>query len=238
MPYCENCGCQINPDAKFCRNCGAAIDKSPVNAQPNTLQTPMSPSPIPLPVQNVGVQNLSQIQPATQVAEAGSEPVLGAIIFKKPKSLGRWDTFTGVVTGQRLIFAQMTSEMLKAAAQQSRDQAKAKGKGFFGQWVDQLKGTFGYAKKYLTMSPQVILAETPGNFALDNNTISEIKLKERLIRQDQQIYEFEVQIHSTAGKYEYIMDQNGDYINLLKQVYGERVKIPFGHFSKTVNIKF
>jgi hypothetical protein len=122
----------------------------------------------------------------------------------------------------------MTSEMLKAAAQQSRDQAKAEGKGFFGQWADQLKGTFGYAKKYLTMSPSAILAETPGNFALDNNAISEVKLKERLIREDQQIYEFEVQIHSTAGKHKYIMDQNKDYVKLLKQVYGARVKAPFG----------
>jgi hypothetical protein len=49
------------------------------------------------------------------------------------KSLGRWDTFTGVVNSQRLIFAQMTNEMIKAAAQQSRDQAKAEGKGFWGQ---------------------------------------------------------------------------------------------------------
>ena len=148
MPYCENCGSQINPEAKFCRNCGAAIGKSPVNSQSNTAQTPVSPSPMPQPVQTTMAQDPPKMQPATPIAEASSEPIIGAIIFKKPKSLGRWDTFTGVVTGQRLIFAQMTSEMLKAAAQQSRDQAKAEGKGFFGQWADQLKGTFGYAKKY------------------------------------------------------------------------------------------
>ena len=228
MPYCENCGSQINPEAKFCRNCGAATGKSPINSQPNTTQTPISPSPMPQPVQTTMAQDPPQMQPATPMAEANSEPIIGAIIFKKAKSLGRWDTFTGVVTGQRLIFAQMTSEMLKAAAQQSRDQAKAEGKGFFGQWADQLKGTFGYAKKYLTMSPSAILAETPGNFAIDNNAISEVKLKERLRREDQQIYEFEVQIHSTAGKHEYIMDQNKDYVKLLKQVYGARVKAPFG----------
>ena len=78
------------------------------------------------------------------------------------------------------------------------------------------------------MSPQAILAETPGNFALDNNTISEIKLKERLIREDQQIYEFEMQILSGTGKYEFILDQNKEYVKLLKQVYGVRVKTPFG----------
>jgi hypothetical protein len=165
------------------------------------------------------------------------EPIVGVILLRKEKSLGRSDTFTGVLTSQRLIFAQMTSEMLKAAAQQARDQAKAEGKGFFGQWGDQLKATYGYARKYLTMAPQAILAETPGNFELGNSTISEIKIKERFKREDQQIYEFEVQIHSTMGKHEFIMDQNKDYVNLLKQVYGERVKTPFGYFSKNLNIK-
>ena len=131
----------------------------------------------------------------------------------------------------------MTSDMMKVAAQQAREQAKAEGKGFFGQWGDQLKATYGYSRKYLTMPPSAIVAETPGNFELSNSTISEIKLHERTRREDQGVYEFEVEIRSAAGKYEFLMDQNGDYVKLLKQVYGERVKTPFGYFSKTINIK-
>ena len=50
--------------------------------------------------------------------------------------------------------------------------------------------------------------------------------------------EFTVEIHSTVGKYEYNTDENSDYVELLKQVYGERVKTPFGYFSKTINIGF
>ena len=68
-----------------------------------------------------------------------------------------------------------------AAAQQARDHAKAEGKGFWGQWSDQLRATFGYINKYLTMPPQTILSETPGNFALPNNAISEIHVKHRNI---------------------------------------------------------
>jgi len=84
-----------------------------------------------------------------------------------------------------------------------------------------------------------ILAETPGNFALDNNTISEIKVKVKDIRRSNEVLrEFTVEIHSTVGKYEYNMDENSDYVELLKQVYGERVKTPFGYFSKTINIGF
>jgi hypothetical protein len=163
--------------------------------------------------------------------------VIGVLLFKREKSFGRWETYNGVMTSQRLILAQMTNDMMKAAIQQARDQAKAEGKGFWGQWGDQMKATYGYSRKYLSMEPSAILAETPGNFELGNGTISEIKLHEQFKREEQGVYEFKVEIHSSAGKYEFLMDQNGDYVNLLKQVYGERVKTPLGYFSKKVNIK-
>ncbi len=132
----------------------------------------------------------------------------------------------------------MTSEMLTAAAQQARDQAKAEGKGFWGQWADQLRGTLGYTKKYETMQPQAILAETPGNFALYNNTISQIDVHLRgAHRESNQRREFKIYIHSSAGTYEYHMEENSDFTDTLKRVYGDRVKMPFGYFGKSINIK-
>jgi hypothetical protein len=255
MPYCENCGSQVNPNAKFCGNCGAAryqatTIKPPVNAQPTqpkrerlSYYSPPSPTSTPPPspsppiMQPSTIQAPVRMQPAPFMPQTGSEATVGVILFRKPKSLGRWDTYTGVVTNQRLIFAQMTSEMLKVAVQQSRDQAKAEGKGFFGQWSDQLKATFGYSKKYLTMPPQAILAETPCNFAIYNNTISDIKVKLEH-NQEGQVHDLKIEIHSTTGKFEYHIDENSEAIDLLKQVYGDRVKMPFGYFSKSINIKF
>src|SRR5450756_1321745 len=187
MPYCENCGKQINPNAKFCGNCGAArtqaaTTKPPVNTPDNT-QPPQpkrkrlsyySPPSAPVPIMQTQPPMMQvpmaqapprmQPQPAPIMPQVGGEATVGVILFRKPKSLGRWDTYTGVVTSQRVIFAQITSEMLKAAVQQSRDQAKAEGKGFSGQWSEQLKATWGYSQRYLTIPPQAILAETPGNF--------------------------------------------------------------------------
>jgi hypothetical protein len=86
------------------------------------------------------------------------------------------------------------------------------------------------------MPPQAILAETPGNFELYNNTISMIEVK---VDQDQegQTRDLKVEIHSTARKYEFIMSENSELTNLLKQVYGDRVKMPFGYFNKTINIR-
>jgi hypothetical protein len=260
MPYCENCGQQINPNAKFCGNCGAARNqasstKPPVNTQLQPPQpkrerlsyysppsTPPPSAPVPIiqsqpPMMQAPIAQAPPImQHAPVMPQGGGEATVGVILFRKPKSLGRWDSYTGVVTSQRLIFAQMTSEMIKAAAQQSRDQAKAEGKGFFGQWSDQLKATGGYSQRYLTMLPQAILSETPGNFELYNNAISEIKVKVKGDNEGGMRY-LEVEIHSTAGKFEFHIDENSDFTDLLKRVYGGRVKMPFGYFSKTINIK-
>jgi hypothetical protein len=196
-----------------------------MQAQPPIMQAPITQTP-----------PKTQPQPAPIMPQVGGEATVGVILFRKPKSLGRWDTYTGVVTSQRLIFAKMTNEMLKTAVQQSRDQAKAEGKGFFGQWSEQLKATWGYSQRYLTMPPQTILAETLCNFELYNNTISEIKVK---LKRDSEghVHELEVEVHSTAGKYEFHIDENSDFTDLLKRVYGDRVKMPFGYFSKSINIK-
>jgi len=272
MPYCENCGAQINPNAKFCGSCGAARTQPATN--PTQEKTQPTPAPVqakhqpinyysppaanayvpppPVPTMQVPVNQQPPIQsymPPTQpapqpvtanppVTQPGGETAGGVILLRKPKSMGKWDTFTGVVTTHRLIFAQMTSQMLTEAAQQSRDQAKAEGKGFFGQWADQLRATFGYTKKYLTMPPQAILAETPGNFALDNNGISRINVHLKGAHNERnQRREFEIKFYSNTGTYEFRMDENNEFIDTLKATYGQRVDMPFGYFAKSINIK-
>lgn len=255
MPYCENCGTQVNPNAKFCSNCGTARQPAPTTSSPAVGVQPKlerisyySPPPPPPPAvatQSSAPQFAPQTQsaspmPASPVApmpQVSLEATLGVILFRKSRSLGRYDTYTGVATTQRMIFAQMTSEMLNAAAQQARDQAKTEGKGFFGQWSEQLKSTFGYTKRYLTMPPQAILAETPGNFALNHETVREVKVKLKGANQPNQRREFEVEFRSGSGTYEFKMNENSEFTDLLKRVYGDRVKMPFGYFSKSINIK-
>jgi hypothetical protein len=57
----------------------------------------------------------------------------------KPKSFGRRDCFTIVVTDQRTIFAMLTSQMLKDAAAEAQQKGKEEGKGFFARWGDQMQ---------------------------------------------------------------------------------------------------
>lgn len=202
----------------------------PVAPQAPVAPMPQPAAPTPTPEQTPNVQ--PQIPPQQR-------QVIGAIALRRPKSFGRSDSYTGVITAQQFIVAQMTSSMVSDAAMQARDQAKANGKGFFGQWSEQLKASFGYTKKYLEMDPAAIIAETPGNFAIDNNSISEIRLKTKYLDQDNNRQEWEVQIHSFSGSYEFRMEDNNDFVELLKNVYPNRVKMPFGYFSKSgLKVKF
>jgi hypothetical protein len=224
VPYCENCGTTINPEAKFCGKCGAARQTSAQPA-PTPAATSMPPQTAAIPQPPAQPQVPPQTSPA--------EPVLGVILLRKPKSLGRYDSFTAVVTAQRLIFAQMTSQMLADAAMQARAQAKAEGKGFMGQWQEQLKATFTYTQRYLTMEPSAVLSETSGNFAVDNGAIAEIKLHLKDINKGHQTHahEFQIDIHSAQGTYEFRMEEHDELVNILKQVYGEKVKMPMGYLS-------
>jgi hypothetical protein len=155
------------------------------------------------------------------------ERVIGAILLRKPKSLGRWDSYAAVITTQRMIFAQITSDMVKEAIEKAKQQAKAEGKGFLGQWSAQLGATFNYIQKYLSMEPSAIISETPGNFYIENGAIRDIKIKDKRVRDKGGYDELEAEISSSSGKFVFTLDRNMDNIKMLKQIYGDRVKTPF-----------
>ena len=98
----ERCGQPVNDDVQV----SSTVSPEPVNEQPQAV-------------------------PQAD-AQTDTEKVLSVLLLRKPKSLGRYDTFSGVLTGKRLIFAQMTGDMIKEAIKQAREQAKSEGKGFFG----------------------------------------------------------------------------------------------------------
>jgi hypothetical protein len=106
------------------------------------------------------------------------EKVLGVIQnLRKAKFFGGGDTYTLVVTGQRLVFAQLTAKMLKDAAAEAQRQGKAEGMGFFARWGDQLKTASLVQQRYLDMPVETILAENPANFSLDASSVSDASLK-------------------------------------------------------------
>jgi len=69
-----------------------------------------------------------------------------------------WDTYALVVTNRRMVLAQLTADMLKAAYKEAAERANAEGKGFLGQGAHQMTVAFQYSQKYDTMPLEVALA--------------------------------------------------------------------------------
>ena len=109
-----------------------------------------------------------------------------------------------MITTRRMIMVQMTAAMLNAAIAEAQAKAKAEGKGFFGIMKDQLAAQFRYAVRYETMNPDMALAETPGNIAVENARITAIKMKLRDTGSGEVEYtEFRMVVESADGKFEY-----------------------------------
>jgi hypothetical protein len=173
---------------------------------------------------------------------APGEEVIGVIAnARKMKMFGAsWDTSTLIVTNRRMIIAQMTQALLNAAIMEAQSKAKAEGKGFFAIMKDQMAAQFQFALRYETMLPDQTLAETPGNFEIDNTRITAITLKLKDTGSgDMEYTEFRMIIESAPGKFEYMIAEDDRFINLLKTVYGDRVHMPFGYFKAGgVRLKF
>ncbi len=191
----------------------------PVIPQPQTppepAKTPTQPTRAPTVIPQPRPPVPQQVQPSSK------EVTVGVIVLKKMRSLGRYDAYAGVVTTQRLILAQISNEKVAAALKKSREQSKVKDKGAYG---DQLKG---YSSRYLALSPHVALNETPGNVSLYNVGIREFRFEWSTEgSKSQGRREFQLEIQSVAGTYLYNMDEYSEFIATLKQVYGDRVKMP------------
>jgi hypothetical protein len=203
---------------KFCGGCGAAVGAAltpvPVSSAP--------PAAIIPPPSSAGT--LSH----------GGEEVIGVIgNARKMKMFGAsWDSYNIVVTGRRMIIAQMTQAMLNAAIMEAQAKAKAEGKGFLAIMKDQMAAQFQFTLRYETMSPDMALAETAGNRAIDNARITAISMKLNDSHSGKMEYnEFRMIIESLEGKFEFMVGEDDRFINLLKTVYGDRVHMPVGYFK-------
>ena len=223
MSFCTNCGSMIIQGSKFCGNCGTPSfvptdieqkgctpqDQQSPNNSPRSANAPMGPAPI------------------VQSDNAFGEVVLGIVPLRQMKALGRFDSYVGVVTNHRLIVAQLTKQMINESVTNARKEAKAQGKGYMGQISSQMREfSSGYTTRFLSMTPSSILYETPGNFEMVNGSISEIRLRLNRASHDENSVrsEYEVSIFYGGSKYEYRTDERTDYLNLLRSVYGDRLR--------------
>jgi len=156
------------------------------------------------------------------------DKILYAVTAKKPKSFGRWDTYTLVLTDTRIIVAELTADMLKKAAAEANKKGKAEGKGFFQRWGSQLKATSDYSERYLDMEPEKILKETKDNFAIANPDISSISFERRRTSAGpgDLVTGASITIESKKKGYSFEIDQYAETAaGQFQKVFGERVSI-------------
>jgi hypothetical protein len=87
---------------------------------------------------------------------------------RRKKNMLSTETFNIVITNQRMVFALVTSDMIKAEA------ASHKGEGIKGAFKAMTAG-YNLWQRYPGMSPDQAMAETPGNFSVYMNQVRKVK---------------------------------------------------------------
>jgi len=199
MPYCENCGKFLTPEAKFCGNCGTSLKKAQV--------VPPPPPPTPLS------------QTSNPINQATPEQILSFIIAQLAKRFGNPEYYTGVLTNQRLIFVPLTKYMLKEVSEISRQQAKGK--------VSPEPIIYPYQQSYLSMPPSAIIAGNPSCLVIENSGVLEINLA--IVGAIGDGYsdrnEYELKIKSLQGNYMFRLTKRDEYATRLRQVYQDKLRL-------------
>jgi hypothetical protein len=133
------------------------------------------------------------------------------------KSLGRVDTYNLIVTDRRSIFAKLTNEIMGEAVKMRRANAGAEGKGFFGKWKAQMQGFNTYTDWYQDKTPDYALNETPGNWAVDNSAIRNIKVNEDS-NDEGGMTLYYIEFTTMTGKFDFKMQY--DPKEFLQRAYG------------------
>jgi hypothetical protein len=152
-----------------------------------------------------------------------AETVVGVIPnLSRRKGLLGIENFNIVITTQRLVFATLTEQMLKDNAAQVNRATQTEGKNVFARSAAMMTAQANFAQRYLTLSPEAALAETPGNFAVPHSQIKSIKLS--AAQDDDEVDQ--IKIESTQGKFQFTL--KGANLNEiranLKSVLGNVVK--------------
>ena len=142
---------------------GAQLQR--INHGSGSRHAPPPPAPSPAAVH---MENLPPAPPAPDQVVT----VIGMVT--KKTGMFSSELYHLAITGKRLVFALQTKEMQNRDVAGAREEAKQQGKNFFGQIGAQMSTRSG--EKYLGMSPDLILAENPQNFAIDLEDVLKISI--------------------------------------------------------------
>lgn len=181
--FCSQCGNPLTPGARFCPQCGAPVQVVPVSPGPSpdagtSWQTP---------------------------APAAVEPIVDVIPLQRRSGFMGMsiETFNMIVTPRRLILLPISKQEMQEAIKTAREQARAAGKGFFGQWAAQLAWLQVLYDRYRA-TPVETLAQTPGSIVFYNQEVHSVRLRDRSIgREEEEKTWSEIVIETTRGRFQF-----------------------------------
>ena len=102
-----------------------------------------------------------------------AEKVTGVLPDLRTGMLGQ-TSYSLVVTDRRLIFAQITNELLK----QEREKAVSdSGGGLMSRWKASMGSHYSFHERYYNMDPEEALRESPDNYEIRPEQVRSVKLK-------------------------------------------------------------
>lgn len=152
------------------------------------------------------------------------ERVLGVVPSLSTGILGQ-KSYTLVVTNYRLIFAEVTSELLN----QERERAVSgvQNEGAMTKWKASMSSHFNFHNRYYNIPPQSILQESPNNYGIRPDQVKSVRIRAgNSYPGSGQQYANKMVIKSSIGKKKFTFDQMdpNDAKKLLSQLLGPRVR--------------
>jgi len=133
--------------------------------------------------------------------------------------------FNLVVTNYRLIFAEVTTQLL--AQEREKTAANTQNQGMMSRWAAQMTSHSDFHKRYLSIPPQEILRESPNNYELRPHQINSIKIHgTQYGSYDGKNPGNKMTIKSTFGKYKFRFTRmNASQVrDMLRPLLGSKVR--------------
>ncbi|MFW6196540.1 MAG: hypothetical protein ACOC5D_04305 [Thermoplasmatota archaeon] len=151
-----------------------------------------------------------------------NERVTGVIPDLRTGMFGR-KSYSLVVSNQRLIFAEVSTELMN----QEREKAVSQSNGFMGRWKASVASGFTFHERYYDMDPDMILRESPENFEIRPEQIKSVKLKGSQYGADQSCKSYNKMLIKWTGgkdKYNFQKVSTGEVKKALTPLLGSKVK--------------
>ncbi|MFO7612917.1 MAG: zinc ribbon domain-containing protein [Clostridia bacterium] len=199
----------------FCGNCGAALNQGAKFCGKCGSGVPGTPVAIP--------------RTAVPAGEITSYRLMIPASYKK--NLISMKGCSLIFSDSQIIIALVNQKLMNQHIAEVREGSRDA--GFFKKASAVMSAGFSYSDKYKAMPPDVILAETPDNFSILNNSVEVIKFKHAQTRYNSDdtthTYPPELTIKCPGGKYHFTLNlsfDSGNLVRTLRELFPESYKGP------------